>query len=537
VPLPVERNFTSQHSAIDLPNVCRFSELSPEPLVAVEGPPFVVRFANAAFERLTGKAAEELIGRSFALTVAGGEANACTALLERVYRTGTPESLVEQRHRDSPAVYWSYGAWAILGGDGRPAGVIIHVTDATETANFRIQAAAVNESLLVSAVRQHELAAEASQALNAHLNAALKEKEYFIAVISHELRTPLNPVLVAASMLQHDQKLEPETRELIRMIHRNATLEARLIDDLLDLTRMEHGKLELDRRPVDVRAVLEGAVEVCRADLEAGKLALEVDTVGGPQIVEADVSRLQQVFTNILRNAIKFTPAGGRVRVRCLPDGESCSVEVSDSGAGIDSEFLPRAFDAFEQGDKTHARKQGLGLGLAICKTILDLHGGVITVRSEGKGRGATFVVKLPTVAGVRSVAAEVKPQPDVQHPIKPLRILLVEDHADTARLMRLLLAADGHSVQWAGDMAQGLKLAATQDFDLLLSDVGLPDGTGVDLMRTLRQEGSTLPGIVLSGYGQEQDIARSREAGFSAHLVKPLSLPKLREAIVALVG
>jgi len=175
-------------------------------------------------------------------------------------------------------------------------------------------------------------------------------------------------------------------------------------------------------------------------------------------------------------------------------------------------------------------------LGLAICKTIVDLHGGVITARSEGRDRGASFVVRLPALAGTRSVEAAADSPVDTLG-VKPLRILLVEDNSDTARIMRRLLALDGHAVQWAGDIAAGLKLAATHEFDLLLSDLGLPDGSGVDLMRTLRRDGSTLPGIVISGYGQDQDIDQSHEAGFAAHLIKPLSPSALRDAIAMLVG
>ena len=533
-----ESNSTPRDHAFGLPHLCRyFSELSPQPMVAVEGTTSIVRHVNAAFLRLAGANRSELIGRPFAQAVPEGVANRCMALLDRVYRTGTPECLTEQEHGEAPDIYWSYAVWAILGTDERPVGVMIQVTDCTETALFRKQAAAMNEALMLSAIRQQELA-ETSEALSARLQAAIKGKEYFIAVLSHELRTPLTPVLLAASMLRQDQRLEPDTREIMRMIHRNVTLEARLIDDLLDMTRMEHGKVNLDRCPVDLRGVVERAVEECRADLEACGLTLEVDTGRGPQIVDADASRLQQVFSNLLKNAIKFTPAGGRVCVRSRCNGDSCAVEISDNGAGIDPEFLLRAFIAFKQGDKTQARKPGLGLGLAICKTIVDLHGGAITAQSEGKDRGATFVVTLPTLVGVQSVRVEQEPAaPDEPLAVKPLRILLVEDHADTAEIMRRMLTADGHAVQWAGDVATGLKLAAAQKFDLLLSDVGLPDGTGVDLMRTLRQGGSTLPGIVLSGYGQDEDVTRSREAGFAAHLVKPLSSQMLRDAIVALTG
>jgi PAS domain S-box-containing protein len=538
VPMHEGPNSTTGDPAFKLSHLCRyFSELSPQPMVAVVGPTSIVRHVNAAFLRLAGATRSELIGRPFAQAVPEGEANGCMALLDRVYRTGTPETLAEQKHGEAPPVYWSYAVWAILGTDERPVGVMIQVTDSTEIAVFRKHAAAMNEALMLSAIRQHELT-EQSEALSARLQAALKEKEYFVAVLSHELRTPLTPVLIAASMLQRDQRLEPDTREIMEMIHRNVTLEARLIDDLLDMTRMELGKLNLDRRPVDLRLVVLRAIEASKGDLEAGQLTLELDTGDGPQIVNADESRFQQVFSNLLRNAIKFTPAGGRVRVRCRCDGDSCAVEVSDDGVGMDPEFLPRAFSAFEQGDKTYTRKPGLGLGLAICKTIVELHGGVITAQSEGKGRGATFVVRLPTLVGVRSVPAEQGPAaPGGPLPVKPLRILLVEDHADTARIMRRLLTAEGHAVQLAGDVAAGLKLTAAHEFDLLLSDLGLPDGTGVDLMRALRQEGSTLPGIVVSGYGQDQDVERSLEAGFAAHLVKPLSLQKLHDAIAALTG
>jgi two-component system CheB/CheR fusion protein len=506
-------------------------------MVAVEGEACIVRHVNEAFLRLAGSKQSDLIGRPFAGAVPEGAENGCVSLLDRVYHTGRPECLAEQKHGESPPVYWSYAVWPILGGDNRPVGVMIQVTDSTETAVFRGQAAAMNEALLISGIRQQELV-EASETLNARLEAAIKDKEYFIAVLSHELRTPLTPILLAASMLRQNRRLDSDTRGILEMIHRNVSLEARLIDDLLDMTRMERGVLKLDRRPVDLRDVVGRAVEGFRADLDAGGLTLEVDTGGAPLIVEADAGRLQQVVSNLLRNAIKFTPAGGRVRVRCRPDGDSCAAEVSDTGEGIDPEFLPRAFGAFEQGNKTATRKPGLGLGLAICKTIVDLHGGVLSAQSAGKNRGATFLISLPAMAAVQSAPTEAEPAAPVEaRPVKPLRILLVEDQADTARIMRRLLTAEGHTVEWAGDVATGLKLAAANAFDLLLSDVGLPDGSGVDLMRSLRQNGSKLPGIALSGYGQDDDIARSLQAGFSAHLVKPWSPQELNDAMAAITG
>lgn len=534
-----QESYSAAHdNAFNLTHLCRyFSELSPQPMLAVEGTECIVRHVNAAFLRLAGMNRSDLIGRPFALAVPEGTANLCMSLLDRVYRTGASEVLAEQRHGEKLPVYWSYAAWAILGRDGRTAGVMIQVTDSTETANFRAQAAAMNESLLLSGIRQHELN-ESSEALNVGLQAAIKEKEYFIAVLSHELRTPLTPVLIAASILQHDQRLETDTRETMQMIHRNVTLEARLIDDLLDMTRMARGKLKLEYCPVDLRVQLERAVEESRSDFEAGELTLEMDYGAEPQIVEADASRLRQVFSNLLRNAIKFTPPGGRVRIRSHGEGNSCVVEISDSGAGMDPDFLPLAFSAFEQADKSFTRKAGLGLGLAICKTIVTMHGGVITAQSDGTDRGSTLVVTLPALIGVRSIPALNAPAAlDAPRPIKPLRILLVEDQADTARAMQRLLALDGHEVQWAADVAAALRLTAAHKFDLLLSDLGLPDGSGLDLMRLLREKGSTLPGIVLSGYGQDEDLTRSREAGFSAHLIKPLNRQMIRDAICAQTG
>ncbi|MBC7783194.1 MAG: response regulator [Burkholderiales bacterium] len=524
--------------AFGLAHLCEyFSERSPHPMLAVEGETCIVRHVNEAFLKLAGVKREAMIGQPFAVAVPEQVANGCSALLDRVYRTGTHEHLAEQHHGDTAApVYWSYAVWAILGLDEQPVGVMIQVTDSTEIALFHEQAAAMNASLLLSSIRQQELTEEA-EALNARLEDVIKEKEYFIAVLSHELRTPLTPILIAAHMLEKDPRLEPDAREMMRMVRRNITLEARLIDDLLDMTRMERGKLNLQLAPVDVREVMRRAVEISNVDLEMGKLSLEVDVCDTPVMMHADAGRLQQVFSNLLRNSVKFTPAGGHVRIRCRRNGDSCVVEVRDDGAGMDAEFLPRAFSAFEQGDKSLTRKAGLGLGLAICKTIVTLHGGTINAQSEGKGRGATFTVNLPVLESVTEIPPEPEAPPVKTHAGKFQRILLVEDHADTAELLRMLLEDDGYSVDWAHDIDGALRLAEANQFDLLLSDLGLPDGSGVDLMRTLRERGSTVPGIVLSGYGQEKDVDQSRAAGFATHLVKPFSQKKLHDAIVALVG
>ena len=391
-------------------------------------------------------------------------------------------------------------------------------------------------------------------------------------MLSHELRTPLTPVLATVSMLQQQPRFDADDREHLEVIRRNVELEGRLINDLLDVTRITHGKVDLDRRPVDLRTVLHRAIEVCKPDIEARKLHFGVDMAPDePCVVEADAARLQQVFWNLLKNSIKFTAEGGCVGIKCYRSDEATKarsddgkdqavpspsslrrsvapslvrVEVSDSGVGIEPDALSRIFNAFEQAERSITRQYGgLGLGLTISKAMVELHGGTIEAQSEGKGKGATFIVKLPLVKSDASRVISEAPRQDSllvapdSSPPRALRILLVEDHGDTARIMRRILESDGHDVQMAADVATALKLAGEFSFDLLLSDLGLPDGSGLELMRALRARGLKLPGIALTGYGQESDIALSRAAGFAVHITKPINPKQLASAIAAVAG
>jgi two-component system CheB/CheR fusion protein len=407
-----------------------------------------------------------------------------------------------------------------------PGGQITHYIAIKQDISARKRA----EDELKSARISAEQAKTAAETAN-------KAKDHFLAVLSHELRNPLNPVLATATMLRNDPRFDADTREQLEVICRNAELEARLIDDLLDITRIERGKVELERRPVELCTVIRRATEVCRPDIEARKLEFAVN-IGpdAPYLVDADAGRLQQVFWNLLKNAVKFTPVGGCVGVRCRRDGTDHVVtEIVDSGVGIEPHVLPRLFNAFEQAERSITRQfGGLGLGLAISKAMVELHGGSIEARSEGKGRGASFAVRLPLLKEHAAVGPDGTSSPAPWHvPPRALRILLVEDHDDTARVMRRLLLAEGHAVESAGDIATALKLVDGESaFDLLLSDLGLPDGSGLDLIRTLRSKGLHLPAIALSGYGHDKDIQQSKAAGFVTHLTKPVSLPKLAEAI-----
>lgn len=367
---------------------------------------------------------------------------------------------------------------------------------------------------------------------------ANRAKDHFLAVLSHELRMPLTPVAMGLSMLQDRPDLDPAMRETLEMLRRNVEMEARLIDDLLDVTRIARGKIELQKQRVELCSVIERAVEVCKPDIDGRRLRFSVDLgTAAPCWVEADVSRLQQVFWNLLNNAIKFTPHGGCVGVRCRHNETCVVVEVNDNGIGMEPESLSRVFNAFEQVERSITEQfGGLGLGLAISKGLVEMHGGQIEAQSEGRGKGATFRVQLPLLA---PAAKPETPAPAATPPreVRSLRILLVEDHGATAKMAEMVLTAEGHTVSTAGDMATALELVSQDDFDLLISDLGLPDGNGHDLMRQLRTRGFTFPGIALSGYGQEEDVRQSHQAGFAAHLTKPASLERMLETIDAVMA
>jgi PAS domain S-box-containing protein len=380
------------------------------------------------------------------------------------------------------------------------------------------------------------IAARASLAIdNARLygraEAASKAKDHFLAALSHELRTPLTPVLLRVAALARSPDLPEFLRADLQMIQRNVELEAKLIDDLLDLTRVSRGKLTLHLEAVDVHDLLEHTIAICSEGLEGRTLAIGFEPGAAGRHVRADAARLQQVFWNLLKNAVKFTPAGGTVRVVTRnPEPERIEVAVIDPGIGIAPEDLPRLFNAFEQGNPAITRTfGGLGLGLAICKALVDQHGGTLSGLSPGRGQGATFTVSLSTVPAPEAA----QPAGAAAGPADPaaLRLLLVEDNEPTLQVMADLLELAGHDVKPAATLRAALDLAARHTFDLVVSDLGLPDGSGFNLMRELRDRYG-LQGIAVSGFGMEEDLRRSREAGFREHLVKPVDIDKLKAAI-----
>lgn len=361
---------------------------------------------------------------------------------------------------------------------------------------------------------------------------ANQAKDRFLATLSHELRTPLTPVAMTAAAMEADPALPAEFRDDVAMIRRNVQLETQLIDDLLDLSRVLSGKMRLRPQPTDAHRLVRHVLEMVGAELYDKSLTVHTDLAADSHDVLADTARLQQALWNLLKNAAKFTPAGGAVTIRTRNDPPGhLAIEVADTGKGISPDALARIFEPFEQGDPLiTARFGGLGLGLSIAKAVADLHDGTLHADSPGEGLGATFTFTLP-LSRVPAAQPAACPEPDTAALGRPVRVLLVEDHPDTAKTLTRLLRLDGMDVQCAETVAAGLRLAANSPFDVIVSDLGLPDGTGHDLMRRLRTRIHAV-GIAMSGYGMEEDIRQSHDAGFVEHLVKPVSLADLRQAI-----
>jgi len=393
--------------------------------------------------------------------------------------------------------------------DGRH-GVVCYFSDVTE--RHRIE----------TALQQAKEEAEAANA----------SKDRFLAVLSHELRTPLTPVLMIAGALEHDPDLPPEVREDLAMIKRNVELETKLIDDLLDLSRITSGKVELKPESVDLNEAVRQVCGICQPHLIGAQVRLEMELGEDVGTISADPARLQQVLWNLLKNAIKFSPQGGSVRVTSQRrDSQRCEVRVQDRGIGIPPEILPRVFNAFEQGDARITRQfGGLGLGLAISRALVELHDGTIRAESAGPGQGATFTVELPGEAASPASKAPAA-HGEKGAGARRTRLLLVEDHADTARALTRILHAAGMTVVTACDVATALAAFDREPFDLVVSDLGLPDGDGYEVMRAIRAR-RIVPGIAMSGYGMDEDIRRTQEAGFAEHLVKPIAVPQLIAAI-----
>jgi len=384
---------------------------------------------------------------------------------------------------------------------------------------------------LSAGMAERQRAEEALQQQKAVIETANRTKDQFLAMLSHELRTPLTPVISALEGLETEPGQTEDAKAALAMIHRNVELETQLIDDLLDFTRIAKDKLQLRFAPVDAHLAISNVVEICRAEVDSKKLHVHLNLRANSHNVAADAAKFQQIIWNLLKNAIKFTPEEGEIAISSLnPSPEVLTISMRDTGIGMDPEVMQRIFDPFEQGNRSLERRfGGLGLGLAISKSLAQAHGGTLTAKSDGRDRGSTFLLSMQTISPAETFTAPVRTRDETSR--QGLKILLVDDHQDTCAALEKLLVRRGYLVAATHNMRSAMEAAVRNKFDLLISDVALPDGTGMELMMQLRAI-SNIPGIAISGFGNNGDIERSLQAGFSEHLIKPVRLDTLQAAI-----
>jgi signal transduction histidine kinase len=382
--------------------------------------------------------------------------------------------------------------------------------------------------------RVEERTAELSR-VNRELVEANRMKDIFLATLSHELRTPLTPVLGWVNLLRSGAASDAQMlSQGLDAIERNARLQARLVDDLLDISRIVSGKLRIEWEPVDLCSVVNLATEPVRAEAAARDIKLAVELPDGPLVVQGAPLRLQQVVWNLLSNAVKFTPRGGRVRVGVWHEGGEARVEVSDTGVGIAPEFLPHVFDRFRQADGSTTRQYGgLGLGLAIVRALAELHGGWVVAESEGEERGSRFTFGLPcAVAAEAEAEPEREPEPEPAEEAVP--VLLVDDSTETLELLETLFTHRGYEVFGAGSAAEAVRAARARRPGLIISDISMPGTDGYALLAELRRMPGleTVPAIALTGHAMDEDRARALAAGFAVHIPKPVDPDELLRVV-----
>lgn len=443
--------------------------------------------------------------------------------LSRAAREGRSEGERWQCRRDGER-FWAWGViTALYDENGDARGFVEVLRD--ETAHKRAE-------------DERETSLERERASRAEAEAASRLKDEFFATLSHELRGPLTTILGHAEILLRNPQTShlPSIRRAAATIHRNAVAQAQLINDLLDLSRLQTGKLALNRQPISLSSIIADAVEAARA-IAPRHISLIEELAPEPLIVEADPVRVQQIVWNLLSNAFKFTMSGGQVRVFLTQEDGEAKLAVEDTGQGIAPKFLPHVFEMFRQAD-AHATRRlgGMGIGLALVRHLVELHGGRVEAASEGIGRGARFTVRLPLQRAVPETCSVASPEAIKE--LSGLRILVVDDAPDTVEMMQIMLEFEGAMVTTATSAAEALQIAEATDFDLILSDITMPEIDGYALLRELRKRPRTAqtPAVALTGYGRGEDVEQERDAGFDSHLTKPVLLEELVKVVRNLI-
>ena len=496
-----------------------------------------VKAMNSVAQRLTGWTEEEARGRPLGEVFRVVNEDSGLPVenpVDKVFREGRIVGLANHTAllaRDGRAIPIDDSAAPIRTPEGRLMGAVMVFRDVTERRQAERQQAAIIE-------REREARREAE--------AAARSKDEFVATLSHELRTPLNAIFGWVQLLRAGTLDDGARAHALEVIERNTRTQTRMVEDLLDVSRMMSGRLRIEPRPVELATVVRAALDAVRPALDAKSLNLvtELDAATGP--VAGDPERLQQVIWNLLTNAIKFTPRGGRIEVRLERRDSHVQVQVSDSGRGIPPDFLPRVFERFSQAEGSSSRTQpGLGIGLALVRHLVELHGGTVQVASEGEGRGATFTVRLPIPATLqRHHAGGPEPHltPPATDPLRPLaglHILAVDDDADARELLRVAFQQAGARVTVADSARAALAALEAVAPSVLVSDIGMPDGNGYELLERVRaaEHGSRIPAVALTAYARVEDRDRAIQAGFQLHIAKPIDPAMLVRAVALVCG
>jgi PAS domain S-box-containing protein len=477
-----------------------------------------ITFLNAIAENLTGWSAKEAEDRPCAevFRIVNEETRLpVESPVDKVLATGAIVGLANHTvliRRDGSELPIDDSGAPIRESDGTVRGVVLIFRDFTAHKEVERRLVRVKEEI----------------------EASSKAKDKFLAALSHELRTPLTPVLATLSSWESTNALPATLRSDLQRLRRNVELEARLIDDLLDLTRIENGKLSLEKEPIDVHDLVLSAAAFFREEVQTRGLRLHYQLDAKNSWLEADPARLQQILLNLIGNAVKFSRERGTIEIiTSNPQGTDLNISITDDGIGMPEDLIARLFQRFEQGNiPPEIKFRGLGLGLSIAKALVEAHGGALRAQSKGPGCGSTFTISFPNAhAPARASGPTFAPAAPFRRDPSSLRVLLIEDHEDTARVLEKVLQQMGHEVETCSTVATACQKLRDGKFDALLSDIGLPDGSGLDFIKAAREICQT-PAVALTGYGMAEDIERCLQAGFEEHLTKPIDIDRLQKAL-----
>ncbi len=499
---------TERRLAAERESFAQLFEQAPSFMAVLRGPEHRFELANPGYMRLIGH--REIIGKTIREAVPEAVAQGYLTLLDEVYRSGKAYSAsgakyVAQISAHAPLVkrYVDFVFQPIIDADGSVSGIFVEGFDTTS----------------------RNLADIALQNSN-------RRKDEFLAMLAHELRNPLAPIRNAAAILARTIPQQDETHAVVTIIRRQADQLTRLVDDLLDVSRISQGRIELKQETLNVAPLVDQAFETVAPLFQGKHQDVSLAPSYEPLYVVGDVTRLVQSLVNVLTNAAKYTDRGGKIRIQTRGSPEDVFIEVSDNGTGISADLLPQIFELFVQGDRTLDRSEGgLGIGLAVVKKLIEMHGGSITARSDGLGKGSTFELRLP-----RAPAPPAADAVAARANAASRRVMVVDDNVDAADSLALLLGLEGHQTQCAYSAAQALERVTAFAPEVVLLDIGLPDVDGYEVARRIRASpgGAAMMLVALTGYGHAEDRERALASGFQAHLVKPVDLDLLGRLLAA---